>query len=194
MSKNLRILIVLVMEVLIVALLVVVSQRLAARQKENTPPETYVYHNVYFEYPGDWEVTLNESAASGELAVTPSPGSPEAQMFGTFHIMFLPNIALENWEQTLATDLTCSGRTNTLWYRIVDNGSFSGFECVWQLPEEKYPYWQFFLYNENDQMGFAILATPLNDAAVEPLSSLETAEGTFPDILHIAESVRIPER
>ena len=193
MNKNFRILIVLFVEVLIVVLLVVIPQRMAASQKENTPPETYVYHNVYFEYPGDWGVTLNETANSGELTVKPSPDSPEAKMFGRFYIMFLPDLALENWEQTLATDSTCSGRTNTLWYSIVDNGDFSGFECVWKLPEEKYPYWEFFLYNESDQMAFSILASPLNDAAAEALNSAETVESTFPDIIHIAESVRIQE-
>lgn len=54
MNKNLRIMIVF-------AALVIASQWLAAAQRENTPPETYVYRNIYFEYPADWKVTLNET-------------------------------------------------------------------------------------------------------------------------------------
>lgn len=194
MNKNLRILIVFAAQVLLVAALVIVSQRLAAAKKENTPPETYVYHNVYFEYPADWEVMLNETAQSGELTVIPSAGSPEAKMFGTFFIMFLPDLELaENWEETIANDASCSGRENTQWHQIVENESFPGFECVWQKADEKYPNWEFFLYNEKEQMGIGILANPINDAAVEALKSPEAAKSAFPDILGIAESLRISE-
>lgn len=194
MNKNIRILIAFVIEALVVALLVAASQILATNQRKNTPPETYVYKNIYFEYPGNWEVSLNETTQGGELGVTPLPGSPEAKMFGTFYITFLPDLVLEDWEQTIADQQNCSGHTNTLWYRLMDNEDFSGFECAWKQPEDKFPHWQLFLYNESGQIGFSILATPFNDAGAEAINSLEAAQGAFPDILRIAGSVRISEK
>jgi len=195
MNKNLRILIVLGVQALIVAALVLGSQMLTARKNANTPPETYVYKNIYFEYPGNWEIKLNETGQGGELTVTPAQGSPEAKMLGTFYIMFLPEVVFdENWKETLANEASCSGKENTQWHQMVEGETFSGFECVWKAPEDTYPSWEFFLYNEQEQTAVSILAFPINDTATDALKSPESAASSFPGIVEIAESLRVSEQ
>lgn len=108
--------------------------------------------------------------------------------------MFLPDLVFDdNWEEVIANDASCSGRENTQWHRMVENQYFPGFECVWQKADRATPYWELFLYNEKERMGIGILASAINDAAVEALKSPEAAKSTFPDILGIADSLRISE-
>ena len=194
MSKNLRILIVLGVQALIVAALVIGSQVLTERKNANTPLDTYVYKNIYFEYPGNWEIKLNESEQGGELTVTPAQGSPEAKLLGTFYIMFLPDVTFEvNWKDIVANEASCSGKENTQWHQVIEDEVFPGFECVWKNPEDTLPSWEFFLYNEPGQLAVSILAQPLNDTAVEALQSPESVASSFPGLMGIAESLRISE-
>lgn len=195
MNKNLRILIVLGVQALIVAALVLGSQMLTASRNAKTPPDTYVYQNIYFEYPGNWEIKLNETGQGGELTVTPAPGSPEAKMLGTFYIMFMPEVVFdENWKETLSSEASCSGKENTQWHQMIEGETFSGFECVWKNPEDTFPSWEFFLYNEQEQMAVSILALPINNTAAEALQTAENAANSFPGILEIAESLRISDQ
>ena len=195
MNKNFRILIVLGVQALIVAALVLGSQMLTASRNANTPPDTYVYQNIYFEYPGNWEIKLNETGQGGELTVTPAPGSPEAKMLGTFYIMFMPEVVFdENWKETLSSEASCSGKENTQWHQMIEGETFSGFECVWKNPEDTFPSWEFFLYNEQEQMAVSILALPINNTAAEALQTAENAANSFPGILEIAESLRISDQ
>jgi len=192
MNKNLRILSVLGVQVLIVAALLFGAQTLTEYQNANIPPKTYVYKNIYFDYPGNWELKLEESDQGGELTVTPAKGSPEEKMFGQFYIMFLPDIAFdENWKQALADEASCSGKENTQWHQMIEGDDFSGFECVWKDPERAFPSWEFFLYNEGEQTAISILALPVNDTATEALQSPETVQQLFPDLLALAKSLRI---
>lgn len=192
MKKNFRILTVLGIQVLIVVALLIGSQKITAYQNANVPPKTYVYKNIYFDYPGNWEIKLSESDQGGELTVQPAAGSMEEKMFGSFYIMFLPNIAFDaNWKQTLADEASCSGKENTQWHQMVEGEYFSGFECVWKEAEKKYPTWEFFLYNEGEQTAVSILVFPVNDTAVEALQSPEMAQQTFPDLLALTKSLRI---
>jgi hypothetical protein len=194
MNKNTKIAIMLVAQILIVALLVVVAQKLTTSQKEKVEPAQYTYDGISFKYPGNWELKLNETATSGEVALIPLAGTPEAKAFGTIYLIFLPDVALDNWEQTITEQQTCSGHTNTLWYNLMSTEEFSGFECVWKQPEDKFPYWEFFLYNSKDQIGISILASPLNNTGAEAISTMEKAEATFPDIVEIAKSVRMADK
>ena len=195
MNKNLRILIVLGVQALIVAALVLGSQMLTASRNAKTPLDTYVYQNIYFEYPGNWEIKLNETGQGGELTVTPAPGSPEAKMLGTFYIMFMPEVVFdENWKETLSSEASCSGKENTQWHQMIEGETFSGFECVWKNPEDTFPSWEFFLYNEQEQMAVSILALPINNTAAEALQTAENAANSFPGILEIAESLRISDQ
>ena len=192
MKKHFRILTVLGIQVLIVVALLIGSQKITAYQNANVPPKTYVYKNIYFDYPGNWEIKLSESDQGGELTVQPAAGSMEEKMFGSFYIMFLPNIAFDaNWKQTLADEASCSGKENTQWHQMVEGEYFSGFECVWKEAEKKYPTWEFFLYNEGEQTAVSILVFPVNDTAVEALQSPEMAQQTFPDLLALTKSLRI---
>jgi len=195
MNKNFRILIVLGVQALIVAALVLGSQMLTASRNAKTPLDTYVYQNIYFEYPGNWEIKLNETGQGGELTVTPAPGSPEAKMLGTFYIMFMPEVVFdENWKETLSSEASCSGKENTQWHQMIEGETFSGFECVWKNPEDTFPSWEFFLYNEQEQMAVSILALPINNTAAEALQTAENAANSFPGILEIAESLRISDQ
>lgn len=195
MNKNFRILIVLGVQALIVAALVLGSQMLTASRNAKTPLDTYVYQNIYFEYPGNWEIKLNETGQGGELTVTPAPGSPEAKLLGTFYIMFMPEVVFdENWKETLSSEASCSGKENTQWHQMVEGETFSGFECVWKNPEDTFPSWEFFLYNEQEQMAVSILALPINNTAAEALQTAENAANSFPGILEIAESLRISDQ
>lgn len=192
MKKNFRILTVLGIQVLIVVALLIGSQKITAYQNANVPPKTYVYKNIYFDYPGNWDIKLSESDQGGELTVQPAAGSMEEKMFGSFYIMFLPNIAFDaDWKQTLADEASCSGKENTQWHQMVEGEYFSGFECVWKEAEKKYPTWEFFLYNEGEQTAVSILVFPVNDTAVEALQSPEMAQQTFPDLLALTKSLRI---
>jgi hypothetical protein len=188
-------LIVLGVQALIVAALVLGSQMLTASRNAKTPLDTYVYQNIYFEYPGNWEIKLNETGQGGELTVTPAPGSPEAKMLGTFYIMFMPEVVFdENWKETLSSEASCSGKENTQWHQMIEGETFSGFECVWKNPEDTFPSWEFFLYNEQEQMAVSILALPINNTAAEALQTAENAANSFPGILEIAESLRISDQ
>lgn len=195
MNKNLKLLIALIIQGLIVTALVIGSQKWTELQNANIPSKTYVYKNIYFDYPGNWEIKLSESDQGGELTVTPAAGSMEEKMFGSFYIMFLPNIAFDaNWKQTLADEASCSGKENTQWHQMVEGEYFSGFECVWKEAEKKYPTWEFFLYNEGEQTAVSILVFPINDAAVEALHSPEAVQQTFPNLLALTKSLRIAEK
>ncbi len=192
MKKHFRILTVLGIQGLMVVALLIGSQKITAYQNANVPPKTYVYKNIYFDYPGNWDIKLSESDQGGELTVTPAVGSMEEKMFGSFYIMFLPNIVFDaDWKQTLADEASCSGKENTQWHQMVEGEYFSGFECVWKEAEKKYPTWEFFLYNEGEQTAVSILVFPINDTAVEALQSPEAVQQTFPDLLALTKSLRI---
>ena len=192
MNKNLRILSVLGAQVLIVVALLFGAQKLTEYQNANVPSKTYVYKNIYFDYPGNWEIKLTESDQGGEVAITPAKGSPEATLLGTLYILFLPDIVFDaNWKQTLADEASCSGKENTQWHQMVEGEFFSGFECVWKDPEKNVTNWEFFLYNENEQTAISLLAFPINEAAVEAVNSPEAVKQTFPDLLALTESLRI---
>ena len=153
----------------------------------------YVYKNIYFEYPSNWQVkkTLGNT---DELIIAPTPTSPEGSNFSKIALMFLPDLVIENWEQVLNEPSPVWQRPNTEWRSLIYLDEFQGFENVWRFSEDPVSDLEFFFYNESHQLGFGAVAIPVDNMAADLIASQEVSREMFPDLYELVESIRIAEQ
>jgi hypothetical protein len=145
----------------------------------------YTYDNIYFEYPGAWQIQQNINR--NEFIFLPAPFSSEGVNLDSVFLSISSNYLIKNWNQTITDPQMKLAREKTGWMQLVYLNDFQGFEVL-----VKNEALEIMLYNEDEQMYVDLLAYIKKGApAAALMDNSDVMEKVFPNIQHIIESIRI---